>query len=183
MRPDEGVVARRYARALMMLCKERKDAESVGESISAFSAALEQLPALRNTLESPLLTRTRKKQILEGVFAEVTIPSTAKGFLLLLVQHGRLEFLSACSKRFGELLDAEAGRIRASVATPKALNESQKSDMVMALTRLYRQRVLAGFKVEESLLGGVRVQVGNLVMDSSIKGKLRKLRQQISSNV
>lgn len=182
MRPEEGVVARRYARALMMLSKQRADSDAVLEGLKSFAVALDQVPMMRTLLESPLLTRPKKKSVLEAAFQMLTMPRTAKEFLLLLVQHGRMDCLGGCILRYGQLLDAEAGRVRAAVTTPVALTEAQKSDLVMALTRLFRLRVHASFGQDPALLGGVVVRVGNLLLDSSIKGKLEKLRQQLVSH-
>lgn len=182
MRPEEGVVARRYARALMMLCKERAESETVHDALKSFASALDQVPLMKTLLESPLLTRPKKLAVLGATFDALAMPRTAREFLFLLVRHGRMESLKACVLRFGQLLDAEAGRVRAMVWTPVALSEAQKTEVVMALTRLLRQRVLAGFAVDPSLLGGVVAKVGNTVIDSSIKGKLGKLRQQLSSH-
>lgn len=182
MRPDEGVVARRYARALLMLCKERGDSDVVLDALKSFASALDQVPLMKTLLESPLLTRPRKLAVLTTTFQTVELPLTAKEFLFLLVKHGRLESLRACVVRFGQLLDTEAGRVRASVWTPTPLTEGQKTEVVMALTRLLKQRVLAGFSVDTTLLGGVVARVGNTIIDSSIKGKLEKLRHQLSSH-
>ncbi len=182
MRPEEGVVARRYARALLLLTKERGDAEAVLDGLRSFEGALGQVPLMRTLLESPLLTRPRKKVVLETTFKSMAMPKTAMEFLQLLVQHGRIDCLASCVVRFGQLLDLEAGRVRASVSTSVTLSEVQKSELVMALTRLFRQRVHASFTQDTTLLGGVVVRVGNLLLDSSIKGRLEKLRQQLTSN-
>lgn len=177
MRPEDSVVARRYAKALMALSRESLSEERVLNGLREFGAALKQVPLLETLLTSPVLTRPAKLELLRKLTPAMGLHPTCVKFLELLVQHGRMHVLTSATESFQSLIDVAAGRVRAVVTTPVVLPPQSFQAVVGGLTALFGKQVLAEARVDETLLGGVVARVGNVLIDSSIKGRLAQVRR------
>jgi len=181
MRADEGAVSRRYARSAMLYLEKRGGHEEFGQGLGRFVEAFSGVPLLRALLTSPVVSPQRKEEYVRGVARLSGLSEAAVRFLLLLVKKGRIEYVEGIASRFSDLLDEKMKRVRAAVRSPMPLGPIEKQAVTAALARHQGKQVLASFDVDESLLGGVVARVGNTIMDSSIKGKLSRLRKKIES--
>jgi F-type H+-transporting ATPase subunit delta len=81
----------------------------------------------------------------------------------------------------GAIVDRRAGIVKAKIATAVALDDGQRRSFVERLERASGRKVKATFTVDEGLIGGARVQLGDHLVDSSVRAQLNELRQQLSS--
>jgi F-type H+-transporting ATPase subunit delta len=181
MRADEGIVSRRYARAAMGFLEASGGHQAFADGLAKFAQALAEVPLLRTLLTTPVVKIDRKESVLKGVARALLLPEPLLRFLVLLVRKGRIEYVDGVAARFNEMLDARMSRTRATVTTPTPLGPLDRQAIATALGKKFGKQVLCTFAVDERLLGGVVARVGNTLMDSSIRGKLARLRKKVVS--
>jgi len=181
MKPDEGTVARRYARAAMLYCDSHGGHEQFAGGMATIIKALEVSPLFESLLTTPLLGRARKRKLVYGVGKALHVPEAVLKFLGILVDKARIEHLGPIHDKFDELLDEKLGRVKATVYTAVPVDEQMKVSISTVLSQFFSRRVLCSFHIDESLYGGVLARVGNTVIDSSLKGKLAQVRERIST--
>lgn len=172
-----GSVARRYAEAMFEL------AEAEG-SVSAYQASLDRL---REAFTTETLRRFRDpsvpiEQRMAGAKAiGASEPQSIGSLLQLLVQRGNIALLPHIAAAFGSLVDRQQGIAIARITTPIELDESQRDGFVKRLEQASGSSIRAEFTVDPELLGGARVQVGDHLIDGSVRAQLRSLRTQLAS--
>ncbi|MEK7284956.1 MAG: ATP synthase F1 subunit delta, partial [Chloroflexota bacterium] len=87
--------------------------------------------------------------------------------------------LTAVATTYGELVDQRAGIVKAKITTPVELEEAQRSAFVQRLERSSGKKLRATFTVDPSLVGGAKVQLGDHLIDGSIRAQLERLRTQL----
>jgi len=179
MRPDEGAISRRYAKAAMSWCNEHGGHDELLRGLSAMADAIDSVPALDKLLNTPMLKKEQKLRLVEETAGRVKPGAAAVRFLSILVQRGRLEYLRPILKRLGEMMDEKAGRVKAAVTTAVALDPPLRNELQVALSKALNREAVCSFFVDESLYAGVVARVGNTLIDSSIRGRLDRLRQRI----
>ncbi|HET6411167.1 MAG TPA: ATP synthase F1 subunit delta [Anaeromyxobacter sp.] len=178
---DSGSVARRYARALFDLATERGRVEAWGESLAALAKALRDAPDIAESLGDPVYTREDRRAMARAIAGALGLEEEPKNLLLLLADRNRLDRTSDVLKAFGELVDAQLGRVRARVASATPLAPEAVLSLESRLSELTRATVLVERAVEPALIGGVVAQVGSLVYDGSVWTQLEDLKRSLKS--
>ncbi len=181
MKADEGIVARRYARALMLFGDEHGNHEGLLEQLGTLADTLVQVPVMESVFHSPLLSKKQKSELLDGLKGTLKMGDAMVSFVNVLIQKGRTEYIGAIRLTFERLLDEKKGRVRGTVETASAVNPIQQREILLALSKRFGKEVIPEFEVNEDLLAGVRARVGNTLLDSSLRGKLDELREQLKS--
>jgi F-type H+-transporting ATPase subunit delta len=172
-------IARRYARALAELCDETGNHEVIGNQLNAFVKACEESADLAGVLVNPTVDNDAKQGIIQAVAQKGMFAPTTKNFFLVLLEHGRIGAVGEIAAAFQDLLDARAERLRAVVSTSIPLERADLDRIKKALERLTKQSVELDAKVEPGLIAGATVQIGNVVLDSSIRNQLEQLKDQL----
>jgi len=175
-----GSIARRYARALLELATEDDLAEKVGADIGDFVATVERLPELQRTLLNPGITKGQRSQLVRTLLERVSYQQITRNFLLLLVDKGRIDHLSAMVREYGALLDAQVGRTRATVRSAAPLQDQDLAQLRGLLEKMTGKTVLLEHEVDPGLIGGVVTKVGGLVFDGSLKTQLGRIHERLS---
>jgi F-type H+-transporting ATPase subunit delta len=181
MRADEGIIARRYARAAMLYCDAHGGHEAFLAGLDKVLEAFAAAPVFESLLTTPVLRKEKKQELAEGVVKTLAVGPAVSKYLSILVVRGRVEYLAAIRRKFQELLDEKHNRARADVYTAVALDDMMKQRISQGLTKHLGKEVLCSYYVDEGLYGGVRARVGNRVIDSSIRGKLEAIRHRITA--
>jgi len=171
-------VSRRYARALLDVAVESKSVDRVGEQLRALSGLVANTLELSDLLNNPAYTRAQRRAVLDQVMAtaQVTDPAVVN-LVHLLLDRDRAASLPAVAAIYGELSDAQAGRVRGEVTSAKPLGAGVLAQIEAALHQLTHQKVSLSAKIDPSLLGGVVAQVGSVVYDGSLKFQLEEMRR------
>jgi len=175
-----GSAARRYARALFALAEEQGGVDSVRAELADISAALGDHPELRRALLRPLHPAVERKAALAGLAERLGSSVLLRSFLQFLIDQRRLIDFVTIGNEYGRLADAAAGRMGAEVRTARQLSASQLEQLRSALSRRSGRQVDVSVTVDESLLGGVVAQVGDMVFDGSLRTQLRQLRASLT---
>jgi F-type H+-transporting ATPase subunit delta len=172
-------VARVYAEALLDAASERNQAEEMLEQLdSLVQDVFQASPQLEALLTSGAVSRENKEPVIrkafEGRGSEVFLH-----FLLVLNQHDRLDLLRAILGAYRRLLDQRARRFHLLVRSAAPLPDDQAQNLVQAVRRITNLEPILDVKVDPDLIGGVILQVGDLLYDASVRSKLALLRKQL----
>ncbi len=172
-------IARRYARALALLCDERGDAEAVRAALGKVVATLNATPDAVAFLTNPTLPHEPRKALLATLLTELAVTGTAEAFAKLVLDNGRIGELPAVLAEFAAIQDARSGRADAQLTSAVALDAAAVTRVAAAIKRLIGKDVQVTTAVDPELLGGVVVRVGNTVWDSSVRNHLNRLHNQL----
>jgi F-type H+-transporting ATPase subunit delta len=173
-----GSAPRRYAEAIYDLAAAENAVDAYRASLDSLAAGLnaQVIRALRNP-SIPL------KQRLAAVDAATKGQPKAIGSLLLLLeQRDRIALLPDIARAFSDLVDRRAGIVKAKITTAVALEPAQQRAFVERLEKSSGKTLKATFAVDEDLIGGARVQLGDHLVDSSVRAQLNALRTRLSGS-
>jgi F-type H+-transporting ATPase subunit delta len=171
-------IAARYAEALFGLAQARQQIEALRRELAELVRLVAASPDLRSLLERPDLAAERKLAALQAALGD-RFSRELVSLLALLVDHGRGGAVSQVSEAFGELADRAAGVVVAEAETVVPLTDQQRDRLVAALQRLTGQRVRLEQRLDPSVLAGVRLRVGDRLMDGSAAGRLARMREEL----
>lgn len=172
-------LARVYAEALATAAL-RSGGEAavttVGEELNAFvTQVLDAHPAVEAYLVSPVVGRKAKTAALEAALTGHA-SDLLRGLFAVLARNNRLDLTRGIAAAYRDLLDERAGRVRVRVTTAVDLTDDQKSALVATLTAALNKHPVLDTRVDPSLLGGMVVQLGDRVIDNSVRTRLSNLR-------
>ena len=141
------------------------------------AAALYDSPAAAQFLTSPVVPPDRKQAVLFELLPGLT--SEAQNFLALLTRRGRLELVPAIVTEFRQLVQEERGIETATVTTAVPIDERQMTLIASRLTQRIGKAVQIEARIDPSIIGGVVAQIGDDVIDDSVRGRLERLRRSL----
>jgi len=172
-----GQVARRYARAIFELAQEEGRTDAWSKQLSLLRSVLEQ-PEVRAVFDDPFQTSARRMEA-AGLLGIDGIGPEAMNLLKLLVGSHRTKVIGEVVDQFEVLADAEAGRVRATATTAVELATADRARISKQLADNLGKEVRLDVKVDPTILGGLVLQVGDLLIDASVAGKLVQLRRRV----
>jgi F-type H+-transporting ATPase subunit delta len=167
-------IARRYAQALIELVEG--DPGIVADRLQEFDGVLQANPVLKEVLISPAFRLEERKRVFEQLIKKLGWTRPLDRFLWYLVEHRRMAWLSVIAECFVAMVDERQGRIRVQVMSARPLDKKTTAQLKKALTEGLEGKVVLERVVDESLLAGITVRVGDLVIDGSLKTQMDKLR-------
>ncbi len=174
-----GSVARRYAKAAFAVADEQGVLEQTAAELQALRAlALD--PQVADTLANPLLGSTARAAMARTIADTLALSPTTRNFLCLLADHRRLNHLAGITTQFERLLDVRLKRVRATISSAVPLSEAQRQSIVATFASKLGRTVLADYRVDAALLGGVVADVEGTVYDGSVRSRLRALAHNLA---
>jgi F-type H+-transporting ATPase subunit delta len=173
-----GSAPRRYAEAIFDLARAEDAVDAYRVALDSLAAGIspEAIRALRN----PSVPVKQRLAAVEAVTKGQ--PRAIRSLLLLLEQRDRIALLSGIARAYGDLVDRRAGIVKAKITTAVALDAAQQRVFIERLEKASGKKIKAAFAVDESLIGGARVQLGDHLVDSSVRAQLNALRQSLAGN-
>jgi F-type H+-transporting ATPase subunit delta len=172
-------IARRYAKALLLIGKEDGQADSYREELAGFAALLDREKQLDVALTNPLYNAAGRKKLLASVIAKLNLSKVMQSFLLLLFDKGRIGFVGAISEHYQKLADELKGIARASLTSATELSSDTVDKIRKALSKRTGKDVVLEVQQDPSLIGGIVTHIGDLVLDGSIKTQLLNMRESL----
>lgn len=178
-----SAAARRYARALLEIARERGDATLLDRWAAQLDtmAQVVSAPELAHPLENPAIQVEAKQRLVRGAL-EAAIPGldpVLGNLAMLLVARGRMALMPAIAEAFRAALNELRGIENAEVTTAIPLDEELRRRFARELSRATRRQVALETRVDPSILGGVILRVGDKLLDASVAGRLAALRRQL----
>jgi F-type H+-transporting ATPase subunit delta len=176
-----GAAGRRYAKALFQLAAEAGQVAQIRDELDALAALLDESPELAGVLLRPLQPVAERAKVLAAVAGRLGAGVLLLRFYQVLIEHRRLVDLEAIRAEFARLADEQEGIRRAQVRSARPLSDAQLERLRRALAARVGHEVEVEVEVDPDLLGGLVAQVGDLVLDGSVRTQLRQLRASLAS--
>ena len=170
----------RYAKAVLSLATDQKSAEAVSNDMKAISNAIAQSEDLRQMLQSPVVRSSDKKAVLTQVFNEANVTTT--NLIDTLISNKRLALLNDVAASYTQLYDQMRGTQVATVTTAVALTDDLKAKVLAKVKELTGKDAEVKSIIDESILGGFILRVGDIQYNASISNKLNKLKREFTLN-
>jgi F-type H+-transporting ATPase subunit delta len=171
--------ARRYAEAAFEIGRADRTLDAWEEDLEALAAALRN-PELRLVVEHPAIAFGDKERVLRRVAGEGVSPQPLS-LVLLMIRRGRPGAIERMVAHFAELLRRERGIALAEVRTALPLEEAQRAAVAERLAQLTGEQVQMNETIDESLIGGVAVRIGDTLYDASVRNRLERLRARLTA--
>ena len=169
-------IAGRYANALFDLALESNSLDDVAGDLAALGRMIEEAADLARLVRSPVITREEQGQAMAALLAQAGAQELTRKFVGLVAQNRRLFALRDMTVAFGRLLARHRGEIMARVTSAHALNDAQVAAIKAELSAAMKTDVTLEARVDNDILGGLIVQVGSRMVDSSLRTKLQNLK-------
>jgi F-type H+-transporting ATPase subunit delta len=172
-----ATIARPYAEALF---------KASGSDLGAAAAWLDELAAIAANVQlqqfagNPGVTVTQTFDVISGV-AKHQLPDAAKNFLRTVIENGRISVLPEIAAQFRVLKNAQSGSSDATVYSAFPLDGPALADLAATLEKRFGRKLNLKVEQEPALIGGVRVVVGDEVLDTSVKARLEQMKVALIS--
>lgn len=172
-------LSKRYAKALLSLGKEDGKYRQYGEDLQDFSSFYTEHAEFAQSVSNPVFSLEDRKRILNFALGKTRYSETVKNFLNLLLDKNRIRAVPGIYAYYEKLTDEVANIARAEVITPGPLNEDAKKRLEKVLETLTSRQVRMATREDRSLIGGIVVKIGDLVLDGSVKAQLMGLKESL----
>jgi F-type H+-transporting ATPase subunit delta len=175
--------ASRYARAFADVVFEQKlDAKSAQQQLADFAAAWHESRELREFFLDPSFSVEDRVAFLDKLNAKLKMSQQARNFIAVLIRNDRIAGLDDVLAELRREVNQRLGIAEAKVVSARRLEEPERRDLEKQIAGLTGGTVEARYEVDSSLLGGAVIQVGSTVYDGSVRGRLDRLREELTSS-
>ncbi len=172
-------IARRYAHALFCLL-HRDDFVAVQEGLHALSHAAKDSAALKHSLASPAVTLEEKFDVLAALCERTGSPPVLGRFCKQLLKQNRMGLLPDVAEAFRLLVARHSGGRRVAVVSARPIDDGLKRDLLAQLRAALNGEVELDCRASPSLLSGLQIHIGSTVYDSTVQGRLNRMRAQLA---
>jgi F-type H+-transporting ATPase subunit delta len=179
-----AAAASRYARALVDVVlgpSSTTTPDRVRQDLQSFEQTLAGSTELASALESPSISRARKRAIISRLTQSLGISGVSKNFLLVLADHRRTAELAGVIAAFDKLVDERLGSLQVDVASAGELQPRQQEALTQRLAAMTGKKIRLHLKIDRDLVGGMVVRVGSTVFDGSVRGQLDALGRRLQA--
>jgi F-type H+-transporting ATPase subunit delta len=168
-----------YALALYELSKEGSTLTKVEEEVRALNKLLNESKDFKEVILNPMITKEDKQKILFKISDQSNFSETIKKFLGFITTKNRLFFLEKIIESFLNLVSANKGEVKAKLISSKELTKGQQEKIKSELSEKFKSPLNIDYKYDPGLIGGLTIQIGSVMVDTSIKTKLKKLEKNM----
>ena len=172
----------RYARALFEVSKEGGELEKIEADIKNFQFLHDSSLELKSFIENPTYTIEVQNKILNLLSEKLSFSKNLKNFFFLLIKKRRIFFVKKIIISFLKLCSKKRGEIKASLVSSKRLSKEELNEISSQFSQSMGSKIKFDYSVDETLIVGVKIQLGSLMVDTSIKNKLKKYKQLMLEN-
>ena len=169
----------RYARALFEVSKEAGELEKIEADIKNFQSLHDNSLEFKNFIVNPTNTIEVQNKILNLLSEKLSFSKNLKNFFFLLIKKRRIFFVKKIIVSFLKLCSKKRGEIKASLISTKELTAVELENISKELSLSMGSTIKFDYKVDKDLIGGLKLQLGSFMIDTSIKNKLKKYEQKM----
>ena len=169
--------SQRYALALFELANENSELETIEKNIKDLLKIYDMNKELESFIKNPTHSISNQLQFIQKFSKSMNFTRTLNNFLSILVTKRRIFFLKKIIITFLKLTSQKKGEIKASLISSRNLSDNELSSISLELSKSIGSSVSFDHRVDKDLIGGVKIQIGSLMIDTSIKNKLKKYEQ------
>ena len=176
-----ATIARPYADALFKVCTTQGADLTSAVAWAEELAAIAANPQLRQLADNPNVSSDQVFDLMTGV-AKSALPEAARNFLRVILENGRLDVLPEVAVQFRSLVNRQNGSSDAVVYSAFPLDAEALADLGTTLEKRFGRKLNLSVQLDESLIGGVRVAVGDEVLDTSVKARLEQMKAALTAS-
>ena len=171
--------AERYSLALFELSEENNLLSQIEDQSSSILNLIEQSEDFSNLIKDPTTSQEDLLKVINTISENNKFESLFKNFLSFLIQKRRFFFIERILKSFIEICSRKWGELKAELKSAKELSNEEIAKITEELTKNFSSKIKLNYKHDESLIGGLVVQVGSTMVDTSIKNKLQQIENRM----
>ena len=172
-------IAKRYAKALFEVGEKEGKYRKYLDELGSILETIEAEPRLKTTLMLPLLEMAKRRELLSEVVRILDISPPVAGTLQMLLEKNRVSYVPLVKEMYGELVDEKEGRIKGALYTAYPVSGDVKARIEEALSGRLQKKVELAVTEDKNLIGGIKVVVGGLRIDGSVRRQLEILNERI----
>lgn len=178
----DGIISKRYGRAMFELAKNEGKVEEYLEQLSCIKKITIENPELLEIFDHPKVTINEKLILIDDLFTN-GFDKEVKDFLKLLVTKDRISSLIKMIKDFEELYYEYKNIVLARVTSATELEEDAKANLLVQLKELFAKEVIIEQRVDPTIIGGLLIEAQDKIIDATVKGKLEKIKHGLLEEV
>ena len=171
--------ASRYSLALYELAEESKHVKEIEDQSSALIKLVDESKDFELIVRNPTNKKENQINVINKISEHYNFNILLKNFLCFLVEKRRLFFLQNILKLFLDICSDKRGEVKAKLVAAKQLNNDEVNKIKEELSKDFNNKVKLDYKYDPSLVGGLIIQVGSVMVDTSIKSKLKQLENKM----
>ena len=171
--------AERYSLALYELSEENNLLSQIEDQSSSILNLINKSEDFSNLIKDPTIDQEDLSKIVNKISENYKLEILLKNFLNFLIQKKRFFFIERIFKSFIEICSKKRGELKAELKSAKELSSDEISKITDELTKNFSSKIKLNYKHDESLIGGLVVQVGSTMVDTSIKNKLQQIENRM----
>ncbi len=176
----KGSLARRYARALMAIGREREIYEQIGKELNSFVDLVREDKSLRESLSGPVFHHDLKEKIITELCSRLGLSEVVTNFLRVLNDKRRLDSVIPMADEYQAMADEASGRLRAEVISAEAMSADEESRVRKTLGQVTGKEVIMEVSTDPDIIGGLVTRIGGKLYDGSIRTQLKKIQEDLA---
>ena len=172
----------RYSRALFEISQESSELDKVENDIKDFYLLINSSLEIRNFIKDPTQNLAQQNKVIELISDKLNFSKNLKSFFLLLIEKRRIFFIQKIFDSFLKLCSKKRGEVKASLISSKELSQPDLDKITKDLSNVMGSTIKFDYRVDKGLIGGLKLQLGSFMIDTSIKSKLKKYEQMMIEN-
>ena len=169
----------RYSRALFEVSKDVGDLEKVEQDIKNLQTLLNESAEVKNFIHNPTQSKDNQNNVIKLLAEKLNFSKNLKNFIFLLIEKRRIFFVNKIIESFLKLCSLKRGEVNASLISSKELSQAEIETISKDLSTSMGSTIKFDYKVDKELIGGLKLQLGSFMIDTSIKNKLKKYEQKM----
>ncbi len=172
-------ISKEYGTALFMLACEKNETKNYADALQKVSGVFGENPDYLLFLASPSISLSERLAAIGDAFGG-RVPEDVVSYLKLLCEKGRISCFSESVEEYNRLLSASEQVARAKVTSVVPLSDTEKDKLIEKLKAICKCDITAEYLIDESLLGGVVVELDGKILDGSLRSRMRDMKEVIS---
>ncbi len=178
-----AVFVARYARAFAdVVTQEKLDMAALDRQFDDFLATWEASAELRELMVNPAVAVPQKIAVLDKMYAKLKLQKELRNLLAVLIKNDRIAEVKEVAAAYRAEMQERQGIRPVEIMTARELGEKDRAGLVAGVGKLAGAQIQASFKLDKTILGGTVVRIGSTVYDGSVRGRLERLKEQMTAN-
>lgn len=179
--PRTSPLAVAYARSVLELANAQNQAREIGQELEELVKIVDSDPSFANFLASPAIGEEERGRVVEKVFGEGRVSPLVFNFLGVANRKGRLGMLRQIAIAYADLLEEQMGIVEVDVTVAHRLTPEQADEVRRRVGEALKREVVLHQYIDESLIGGLLIRVGDRLLDASVRAQLQAVRRKLLS--